>query len=188
MLVPDCEFEQLRNSGDVVIYPFDSRLIQPASYDLRLGRSYARWMHNHLTAPLDISQDNSALLEKFEADEIVLQPGQKILATTLEHVTIGRRYAARIDGKSSVARNFVTVHAAGFVDPGFTGNLTLEIENNNDLPVLLKYGTPIAQLCVFRLTQRVLHPYGHKSYRSHYQGQEGATGPAPIALDEVTLP
>ncbi len=163
--------------------------LQPASVDLRLGRYVARMdpgrrtfhpRRGHVTVPLDL-YDESTLEDLWEHLEIpegglVVDPGDFFLGHTLERVRIGTALVARIEGKSSYGRLGSQVHStAGWIDPGFEGQITLEISNNSPMPYRLHAGVVVCQLALMRLEGHVERPYG-PARGSKYQGQ---TGPRP---------
>jgi len=162
----------------LVIDPFDDRLVQPASVDLRLGREF-RVFRNYRLPFIDVKKEMPELteLEKIE-DEVpfILHPGEFVLAVTLERVEIPNDLVGRLDGKSSLGRLGLIVHStAGFVDPGFKGRLTLELTNVANLPITLYYAMPVSQISFSRLTTPADEPYG-EAKGSKYQEQ---TGPEP---------
>lgn len=164
--------------GHIRVEPWDRALVQPASIDLRLGTSF-RVFHNHRAAAIDLNDPPRDLTERIEIDEdrpFVIHPGEFVLGRTLERVAIPDDIVARIEGKSSLGRLGLIVHAtAGFVDPGFSGTLTLEITNLTRVPIKLYAGKPIAQLSFMTLDAPAQRPYGHQELGSHYQGQVDAT-------------
>lgn len=169
-------------TGELEISPFDyDEHLQPASVDIQLGPEISGYRKSTgaLNPLLGVHpQDMWHLTLNARNKSVPLQPGEFILAHTLQTVRIGPTLACRIEGKSSLARMGLVVHStAGFVDPGFQGQLTLEMTNLNSVPVILTLGMPIAQLSFMRLSEPVAHPYGSPRYRSHYQGQRGATAP-----------
>ena len=106
----------------------------------------------------------------------MLHPGEFVLGSTLEVVTLPDDLAARLEGKSSLGRLGLLTHStAGFIDPGFSGHITLELSNVANLPITLWPGMKIGQLCLFRLTSPAEHPYGSAVYGSRYQDQRGPT-------------
>src|SRR5690606_22438382 len=131
-VLSDATIRELHDAGDIAISPWDPTMVQPASYDLRLGHSF-RAFHNHRATTIDLRNPPQDLTERIEIsddDSFVIHPGEFVLGRTLEHVRIGAGVVARIEGKSSLGRLGLIVHAtAGFVDPGFEGTLTLEIAN-----------------------------------------------------------
>jgi len=168
------ELDQQRIKVD----PFDESMIQPSSIDIRLDR-YFRVFENHKYPHIDPAADQSDLTRMVEPegeDAFILHPGEFVLGSTYEVVTLPDDLAARVEGKSSLGRLGLLTHAtAGFVDPGFSGHVTLELANVATLPIKLYPGMKIGQLCFFRLTTPSLHPYGSAKYGSRYQGQRGPT-------------
>jgi dCTP deaminase len=162
----------------IVVDPYDEAMVQPSSIDFRLDR-YFRVFENHRYPHIDPAADQSDLTRMVEpvGDEpFILHPGEFVLGSTLEVVTLPDDLAARVEGKSSLGRLGLLTHAtAGFVDPGFSGHVTLELANVATLPIKLYPGMKIGQLCFFRLSSPAEHPYGSAKYGSRYQGQRGPT-------------
>ena len=162
----------------IVVDPWDEALLQPASIDLRLGDSF-RVFHNHRTPAIDLRDPPTNLTEEVRvgADEsFVIHPGEFCLARTLEWIELPDDIVARIEGKSSLGRLGLIVHAtAGFCDPGWKGTLTLELNNLTRIPIKLYPGSLIAQLSFMVLDAPAQRPYGHAGLGSHYQGQLVAT-------------
>jgi dCTP deaminase len=162
----------------VVVEPYDEAMIQPSSIDFRLDRFF-RVFENHRYPHIDPAADQSDLTREVEPDgdePFILHPGEFVLGSTLEVVTLPDDLAARVEGKSSLGRLGLLTHAtAGFVDPGFSGHVTLELANVATLPIKLYPGMKIGQLCFFRLSSPAEHPYGSAKYGSRYQGQRGPT-------------
>jgi dCTP deaminase len=177
-VLSDGTIQRLVEEGHIRIEPWDPGLVQPASIDLRLGTSF-RVFHNHRAAAIDLNDPPRDLTEHVEIDDsspFVIHPGEFVLGRTLEQVEIPDDIVARIEGKSSLGRLGLIVHAtAGFVDPGFSGTLTLEITNLTRVPIKLYAGKPIAQLSFMTLDAPAQRPYGHRELGSHYQGQVEAT-------------
>ncbi|HWI21697.1 MAG TPA: dCTP deaminase [Baekduia sp.] len=177
-VLSDSTIRRLVEEGRIVIDPWNPDMVQPASVDVRLGNSF-RVFHNHKIKAIDLADPPSDLTEhvRVEDDEdFVLHPGEFILGRTVEVVGIPNDIVCRIEGKSSIGRLGLIVHAtAGFVDPGFTGSLTLEITNFNSVPIVLRPGLPIAQLSFMALDKAAERPYGHPDLGSHYHGQIEAT-------------
>jgi dCTP deaminase len=178
VLLSDRDILRRLDAGDIVLDPFDARLVQPASIDVRLDR-YFRLFDNHRYPAIDPAEqqpDLTHLVEVGGDEPFVLHPGEFVLASTVEEVTLASDLAARVEGKSSLGRLGLLTHAtAGFVDPGFSGHVTLELSNVATLPIKLWPGMKIGQLCFFQLSSSALHPYGDGSRGSHYQGQRGPT-------------
>jgi dCTP deaminase len=177
-VLSDGTIRRLVAEGRIVVDPWDESLVQPASVDLRLGNSF-RVFHNHRVTAIDLRDPPRNLTEEVvieEGDPFAIHPGEFALGRTLEAVEIPDDVVARIEGKSSLGRLGLIVHAtAGFVDPGFKGTLTLEITNLTRVPIKLYAGLPIAQLSFMALDAPAEHPYGSEALGSHYQGQVAAT-------------
>jgi dCTP deaminase len=177
-VLSDGTIRRLVAEGRVRIDPWDERMVQPASIDLRLGRSF-RVFHNHRIGAIDLADPPRNLTEHVaiaKGDSFVIHPGEFVLGVTEEHVELPDDLVARIEGKSSLGRLGLIVHAtAGFVDPGFAGTLTLEITNLTRVPIILWPGKPIAQLSFMTLDAPAERPYGHPELGSHYHGQVEAT-------------
>jgi dCTP deaminase len=177
-VLSDTTIRELIESGRIVIDPFDPSMVQPASVDIRLGNSF-RVFHNHRIQSIDLGNPPRDLTEHVEIEdegEFVIHPGEFVLGRTQEWVEIPDDVVCRIEGKSSIGRLGLVVHAtAGFVDPGFQGTLTLEIANFNSVPIVLRPGLFICQLSFMALDRPAQRPYGHPELGSHYHGQREAT-------------
>ena len=169
---------RLVREGRITIDPWDEGLLQPASVDLRVGDSF-RVFHNHRASAIDLRDPPDNLTEQVLVEPgecFVIHPGEFCLGRTLEWVELPDDIVARIEGKSSLGRLGLIVHAtAGFCDPGWKGTLTLELANLTRIPIKLSPGLPIAQLSFMALDAPALRPYGHEQLGSHYQGQVDAT-------------
>ncbi|MCD0452420.1 dCTP deaminase [Actinocorallia sp. API 0066] len=178
MLLSDRDIRGLVEAGRVGIEPFDPGMVQPCSVDVRLDR-YFRVFENHRYPHIDPAEEQSDLtrLVEVEGDEaFILHPGEFVLASTYEVFSLADDVAARLEGKSSLGRLGLLTHAtAGWIDPGFSGHVTLELSNVATLPIKLWPGMKIGQMCLFRTSSPVEHPYGSKEYGSRYQGQRGPT-------------
>src|SRR6476659_608726 len=174
-VLSDGTIRRLAEEGRIVIEPWDPGLVQPASVDLRLGDSF-RVFHNHRTTAIDLREPPTNLTEEVTAEMFVIHPGEFVLGVTAEHVELPDDIVARIEGKSSLGRLGLIVHAtAGFVDPGFRGTLTLALTNLTRVPIVLWPAKPIAQLSFMTLDRPAERPYGHPDLGSHYQSQVDAT-------------
>jgi dCTP deaminase len=174
-VLSDGTIRRLVEEGRIVIDPWDAELVQPASVDLRLGNSF-RVFHNHRIAAIDLREPPTNLTEEVTGEMFVIHPGEFVLGVTAEYVELPDDIVARIEGKSSLGRLGLIVHAtAGFVDPGFKGTLTLEITNLTRVPIKLYPGILIAQLSFMALDAAAERPYGSEALGSHYQGQTAAT-------------
>ncbi|RCV49697.1 dCTP deaminase [Marinitenerispora sediminis] len=178
MLLCDRDIRSEIEAGRVKIDPYDPGLVQPSSIDVRLDR-YFRVFENHKYPHIDPSVEQPDLTRLVEPDgdePFVLHPGEFVLASTYEVVTLPDDIASRLEGKSSLGRLGLLTHStAGFIDPGFSGHVTLELSNVATLPMKLYPGMKIGQLCMFRLTSPAEHPYGSQRYGSRYQDQRGPT-------------
>ena len=178
MLLSDRDIRTAVDAGDIRLDPWDPAMVQPSSVDVRLDK-YFRVFENHRYPSIDPSIEQPELTRLIEVDggeAFVLHPGEFVLASTYETVTLGPAVAARLEGKSSLGRLGLLTHStAGFIDPGFSGHVTLELSNMATLPVKLWPGMKIGQLCFFELTSPAEHPYGSPQYSSRYQGQRGPT-------------
>jgi dCTP deaminase len=165
-------------SGEIGLEPLEMGLLQPSSFDVRLDRFF-RLFDNHKYPYIDPAeqQDDLTRLIEVKSDEaFILHPGEFVLGSTFEFVTLPNDIAARLEGKSSLGRLGLLTHStAGFVDPGFKGHVTLELSNTATLPIKLWPGMKIGQLCFFKLTSPSEFPYGSDKYSSRYQGQRGPT-------------
>ncbi|MEU0078610.1 dCTP deaminase [Micromonospora tulbaghiae] len=178
MLLSDRDLVSEIKAGTLALEPFEPTLVQPSSIDVRLDRLF-RVFNNHLYTHIDpsIQQDDLTSMVKVpEGLPFVLHPGEFVLASTLEVVTLADTLAGRLEGKSSLGRLGLLTHStAGFIDPGFSGHVTLELSNVANLPITLWPGMKIGQLCIFRLSSPAENPYGSAAAGSRYQGQRGPT-------------
>ncbi|WP_405005555.1 dCTP deaminase [Kitasatospora purpeofusca] len=178
MLLSDKDIRAEIDKGRVLIDPFDPAMVQPSSIDVRLDRFF-RVFENHRYPHIDPSEeqpDLTRLVEPEGEDAFILHPGEFVLASTYEVITLPDDVASRLEGKSSLGRLGLLTHStAGFIDPGFSGHVTLELSNVATLPIKLYPGMKIGQLCLFRLSSPSEHPYGSERYGSRYQGQRGPT-------------
>jgi dCTP deaminase len=177
MILSDGTIRKLLAEGRVVIDPLEESQIQPASVDVRLGDTFLAF-RRHKAACIDPWERNEELTERVtvgEGEPFILHPGEFVLGTTLERLTLPEDVVARIEGKSSLGRLGLLIHAtAGFVDPGWTnGQITLELSNVSPLPIKLWPGMKIAQLSFMRMDAPAERPYGHPELGSKYQGQSG---------------
>ncbi|WP_199440479.1 dCTP deaminase [Umezawaea beigongshangensis] len=178
MLLSDRDLRKEVESGRLVLDPYDVDLVQPSSIDVRLDRFF-RVFNNTRYTHIDpsIQQDElTSVVEKEQDEAFVLHPGEFVLGSTFELVALPDDLAGRLEGKSSLGRLGLLTHStAGFIDPGFSGHITLELSNVANLPITLWPGMKIGQLCLFRLSSAAEHPYGSAQAGSRYQGQRGPT-------------
>ena len=178
MLLSDRDIAAEIKAGRVQVEPFDPKMIQPSSVDVRLDRFF-RVFENHKYEVIDPSIEQPDLTREVAVspdDFFILHPGEFVLASTYEVITLPEDIAGRLEGKSSLGRLGLLTHStAGFIDPGFSGHITLELSNVANLPVKLYPGMKIGQLCLIKLSSAAEHPYGSAVYGSRYQGQRGPT-------------
>ena len=168
-------------SGEVRIDPYDPQDLQPSSVDLHLDRSF-RVFRNNRYAFIDVRTPQPDLTELLRVDDdepFILHPGEFVLGQTVEWVELPNDLVARLEGKSSLGRLGLLIHStAGYVDPGWKGNLTLELSNVANLPIALYFGMRIGQISFFRMSSTVDRPYGSAELGSKYQGQSEPTASA----------
>ena len=178
MLLSDRDIRAEIASGRLGIEPFDDALVQPSSVDVRLDnlfRVFNNTRYTHID-PAQQQDELTSLVQAAEGEPFVLHPGEFVLGSTLESCSLPGDLAGRLEGKSSLGRLGLLTHStAGFIDPGFSGHVTLELSNVATLPITLWPGMKIGQLCFFRLSSPSEHPYGSAQYGSRYQGQRGPT-------------
>jgi dCTP deaminase len=178
MLLSDRDLKKALADGRMGLTPYDESMVQPSSIDVRLDR-YFRVFANHRYTHIDPAAQQDDLTEQIEPDgdePFILHPGEFVLGSTLEVITLGDDLASRLEGKSSLGRLGLLTHStAGFIDPGFSGHVTLELSNVANLPIKLYPGMKIGQICVLQLSSPSEHPYGSSVYGSRYQDQRGPT-------------
>ncbi|MCC9197032.1 dCTP deaminase [Arthrobacter sp. zg-Y820] len=178
MLISDRDIRTEIADKRIVLDPYEPGMVQPSSVDVRIDRFF-RLFDNHKYAHIDPSLDQPDLTRLVEVDPdepFILHPGEFVLGSTYETVTLPDDIAARLEGKSSLGRLGLLTHStAGFIDPGFSGHVTLELSNMATLPIKLWPGSKIGQLCFFRLTSPAEFAYGSGQYGNRYQGQRGPT-------------
>jgi dCTP deaminase len=178
MILSDRTIRDELAAGRIVIEPLDDTCIQPSSVDLRLDRLFRVFL-NHTMPVIDVKEDLedlTRLVEIPEGDAFILHPGEFVLGSTSERVTLPDDLVARIEGKSSLGRLGLLIHStAGFIDAGFSGHITLELSNVANLPITLYPGMKIGQVSFLRMTTPADAPYGSSKVGSKYQGQRGPT-------------
>ena len=177
MVLSDRTIRRLVDEGRIGIEPFDPSLMQPSSLDVRVDR-YFRVFRNSRYPYIDVKVEQEELTELVQADEeaFILHPGEFVLGSTLERVTLPDDLVARLEGKSSLGRLGLLIHStAGFIDPGWDGHVTLELSNVANLPITIYPEMKIGQLSFVQLTEAAEHPYGSEGIGSKYQGQRGPT-------------
>jgi len=178
MVLCDRDIRKALESGRIGVDPLDFSMVQPASLDICMGNSFrvfhnARFSHIDLKKPVD---ELTRLVEISDDEAYMLNPGEFVLGRSVEMITLPDDLVARLEGKSSLGRVGLIIHAtAGFIDPGFSGTVTLELSNNSNLPISLYPNMPIGQLSFMEMTGSAEHPYGDRHNRSKYQGQTDPT-------------
>jgi dCTP deaminase len=178
VLLSDRDLKAAIDDGRLAIDPYDPAMVQPSSIDVRLDR-YFRVFENHRYPHIDPAEQQDELTRMVETppgEPFILHPGEFVLGSTYETITLADDIASRLEGKSSLGRLGLLTHStAGFIDPGFSGHVTLELSNVATLPIKLWPGMKIGQVCVIKLSSPAEHPYGSAIYGSRYQGQRGPT-------------
>jgi dCTP deaminase len=178
MVLSDRTIRRLLAEGRIGIEPYAEELLQPSSVDVRVDRLF-RVFRNSRYPFIDVKREMEELTELVEVDPeeaFILHPGEFVLGSTLERITLPDDLVARLEGKSSLGRLGLLIHStAGFIDPGWDGHVTLELSNVANLPITIYYGMKIGQLSFVQLTEPAEHPYGTGSLGSKYQGQAGPT-------------
>ena len=178
MVLSDRTIRRLLDEGRIGIDPYAEELLQPSSVDVRVDKLF-RVFRNSRYPFIDVKQEMEELTELVEIDPeeaFILHPGEFVLGSTLERITLPDDLVARLEGKSSLGRLGLLIHStAGFIDPGWDGHVTLELSNVANLPITIYYGMKIGQLSFVQLSEPAEHPYGTGSLGSKYQGQAGPT-------------
>ena len=179
MVLSDRTIRRLLAEGRIGIEPFDDGLVQPSSVDVRVDRFF-RVFRNARYPYIDVKaemEDLTELVQIADEEPFILHPGEFVLGSTLERVTLPDDLVARLEGKSSLGRLGLLIHStAGFIDPGWDGHVTLELSNVANLPITIYHGMKIGQLSFVRMTEAAEAPYGSERLGSKYKGQ---TGPTP---------
>lgn len=178
MILSDKSIKEAAAQGRIVVSPYDESLVQPASIDIRLAAQF-RVFRNYRYSCIDPKAPQDELTEMVEVadgEAFVVHPNEFILGNTIERISLADDLVGRLEGKSSLGRLGLIVHAtAGYIDPGFDGNITLELSNVANLPILLYPGMKIGQISFFAMSTPAERPYGHPSLGSKYKGQSAPT-------------
>jgi dCTP deaminase len=179
MILSDGDIRRRLDDGSLEVEPLEDpeMQIQPASVDLRLGDEFVVYKLPHVscidTADPETTDGYTETVTVDDDEGFILHPGEFVLGSTREHVRIPDDLVARVEGRSSIGRLAVVVHAtAGFVDPGYAGRITLELSNLGRVAVKLYPGMRISQLVFQEMTSPAERPYGPER-GSKYFGQEG---------------
>lgn len=174
MVLSDRDIKNRIDCGDLVIEPYTEQNVEPASVDLRLGDDHKLVRRHYQRKPVDTSGDGNGLRYDELENPLVVPPSFLVLSTTLERVKIPDDLVGHVLGRSSLGRLGISVHqTAGYIDPGFEGQITLELSNHGPQAVKLEPGHRICQIVFEELSSPAERPYGHE--RSQYQNQSGAT-------------
>ena len=168
MILSDETLRRMIAERSIVVEPIEPFQVQPASIDLRLGRHFLKIDENTLES---LSLDSELRYIQIEKDQIIIPPHSFLLATTVETIRIPDNVTAFVEGRSSIGRMGLFIQNAGWVDPGFEGNITLELFNANRLPLRLSAGRRICQIVFAFMDKATRTPYAGK-----YQGQRGTVG------------
>lgn len=178
MVLSDRTIARLIAEGHIGIDPYDDALLQPSSVDVRVDR-YFRVFNNQRHPFIDVKQPQEDLTAEMSIDDeqpFILHPGEFVLGSTLERITLPDDLVARLEGKSSLGRLGLLIHStAGFIDPGWDGHVTLELSNVANLPITIYHGMKIGQVSFMQMSEPASTPYGSSSLGSKYQGQRGPT-------------
>lgn len=178
MVLSDIDIIDRIANGYLVIDPYEEDNVEPASVDLRLGDDHKLVRSKYIPDGNSIVDPSTEANDELIYDELesplIVSPGAFILTTTLERVEIPDDMVAHVLGRSSLGRLGISVHqTAGYIDPGFKGQITLELSNHGPAPVKLRPGDRIGQIVFEELSSPAINPYGHE--KSQYQNQSGAT-------------
>jgi dCTP deaminase len=177
-VLSDRDIRAAMQAGRIRIDPYDKSCLQPSSVDLHLDAEF-RVFRNNRYPYIDVrapQPDLTDLVTVEEDEPFILHPGEFVLGQTLEWVELPDDLVSRLEGKSSLGRLGLLIHStAGYVDPGWKGNLTLELSNVANLPIALYRGMKIGQISFVKMSSAVERPYGSRELGSKYQGQSTPT-------------
>ena len=177
MILSDGEIRLMLSMKNLEIRNLEPNQIQPASVDITLGNSFTR---DKCMDGIPLELDQKIEYETIITSHYVLNPHDFVLATTREYFKLPKNLSAFVEGRSSIGRTGLCVQNAGWVDPGFEGEITLELYNSSNRPIVLREGQRLGQLVFARMMKNAMNPYNGK-----YQKQTGATG-SRIYLDYNT--
>lgn len=173
MILSDRDIKKERKAGEIVIKPYREECVQPASYDVHLDRFFLVFNinQNFVIDPKNISMDLMQKVEIKKDEPFILHPGEFALGVLLEETGVSDKLVGRLEGKSSLGRLGLIIHTtAGFLDPGNSLKMTLELYNAGKIPIKLYYGMPIGQMAFEYLSSPCERPYGSKGLNSKYKG------------------
>lgn len=177
MILSDKTLMKMIEDKELIVEPLEKEQIQPASVDIRLGNTFSIVED---TSTGIINLENEIKYKTITTDSYILLPNQFVLATTMEYFDLPDDLTAFVEGRSSLGRMGLFIQNAGWVDPGFKGEITLELYNANRCAIELKAGRRVGQLVFAKMDNTALNPYNGK-----YQGQKGATGSRVFMDKEV---
>ncbi len=177
MILSDKTLQSMINEKSLVVTPLEKEQIQPASIDIRLGNTFSIVEDSHTGI---INLEEEIKYNTITSDSYILLPNQFVLATTMEYFELPNDLTAFVEGRSSLGRMGLFIQNAGWVDPGFKGEITLELYNANRCAIELKAGRRVGQLVFAKMDCEALNPYNGK-----YQGQKGATGSRVYKDEEI---
>ena len=177
MILSDKTISEMLKEGTLSIEPLQNEQMQPASVDIRLGNTFGIVEDS---AGGIITMHSEIKYKMIKADKYLLLPGQFVLATSMEYVSLPDDLTAFVEGRSSLGRMGLFIQNAGWVDPGFKGEITLELFNANRCAIELQAGRRVGQLVFAKMDRPANNPYNGK-----YQGQKGATGSRIFADNEL---
>jgi dCTP deaminase len=175
MVLSDKDIRSSIKSGKIEIDPYDEQNIEPASVDLRIGSEFKVARKSHRYSTVDLGSNETDAIQYVHKDgSVTIHPEMFVLATSMEKIMLSDEIVAHVLGRSSLGRLGISVHqTAGYIDPGFEGQITLELSNHGPAPVHISHGQRICQIVFEELSSSAEEPYGHSG--SQYQNQSGAT-------------
>ena len=177
MILSDGTLQKMIDAKELIVEPLQKESIQPASIDCHLGNNFLIVEDRQMNT---IELDQEIIYREIESDEIVIPAQSFLLATTQEYIELPDNLTSFVEGRSSIGRIGLFIQNAGWVDPGFKGQITLELYNANSLPIRLKAGRRICQLVFCKMDEAAKAPYAGK-----YQGQRKTTGSRVFKDSEV---
>lgn len=178
MILSDKGIKEALKAGEITIDPFDEKCLQPASYDLHLDKNVLVFDRNNISL-IDPKEKNLNMMKSVTIPDTgyIIHPGEFILSNLEEVTGVGDSHVGRLEGKSSLARIGLIIHTtSGFLDPGNSLRMTLEIANLSPLPIKLYAGMKIGQMSFEKLDQPCERPYGSKGLNSKYLGNMTVQG------------
>ncbi len=175
MILSDKTIRELIRKKELIIEGMNDQSVQPASVDLRLSNKF-KVVNAHMMSVVDL--DNPIEYRNINVDEIIIPPKSFVLGTTIEKITLPANISAFVEGRSSIGRTGLFIQNAGWIDPGYSGRITLQMYNSNPLPIKIRKGRRVCQIVFCMMDQEVENAYSGK-----YQGEE-SVGESRIYLDK----